>query len=98
MQQVLEPKFQGGSTEENLRRFEESIKELKKSKGGLGSNKQKGTAINVARKTYSKVRTSFGKIMEKKGYSIKGKQIHHTFDFVSKVPEKALDPAGDVSL
>lgn len=58
---------------------------------GLGSNKQAGTGINYARKSYSAVRTRFGKLAEKAGISLKGLQVHHTFDELAKNPAKALE-------
>jgi RHS repeat-associated protein len=91
---VLGPKFGGKDFAENLAKFEEHIAEVEKLKG-LGSNRAKGTAINVARKTYSRVRSEFGKLLQKEGVSLKGYQVHHALgNRIGTTPGKALDASG----
>jgi hypothetical protein len=91
-ERVLEPHFHGGSFQNNMRLFEARIKFLETSQGTKGSNRQAGTAINVARETYSKVRTIFGRLIHEAGGSISGMQIHHVFDQVAQTPSQALNP------
>ena len=88
---VLGPKFGGKNFAENIKKFEAHIEDLKKLKG-MGSNRQKGTAINVARKTYSRARAQFGKLLKKAGVPTEGLQVHHGLgNHVATAPEKALD-------
>lgn len=87
---VLEPQFKGGSAEHNIALFEEHIKKLIEDVEP-GSNKKKGTAINVARQTYSQVRRVFGQLAAKEGFSLKGWQLHHgVFSSLGKKPWEAL--------
>jgi hypothetical protein len=92
VQRVLEPAFKGGTVEENMSRFSEMINETAV-RVGMGSNRQPGTAINVARRTYSTVRTEFGRLAEAAGLSVKGRQVHHAIDQLAHVPSEALNPA-----
>lgn len=91
IQRVLEPKFNGGSVKENLKLFSEDIEKITDTVG-RGSNRAKGTAINVARETYSKVRTEFGHLAEEAGNSVKGMQAHHAIDPVASNPGQSLNP------
>ena len=91
VQRVLEPKFGGGSVNENLSRFSEHIRETAETVG-MGSNRQVGTARNIARETYSRTRTVFGRLAEEAGLSVKGTQIHHAIDELARDPTKALNP------
>lgn len=60
---------------------------------GLGSNRDPGTGINYARKSYEAVRTRFGKLAEAAGIDLKGLQVHHTFPGLglAESPATALD-------
>ncbi|AJF69141.1 hypothetical protein SVTN_37450 [Streptomyces vietnamensis] len=62
---------------------------LTEMRGGPGSNKAKGTAINHARSIFSAVGQRFRYVtgMEK------GIEIHHILDHLAKAPGKALDTA-----
>jgi hypothetical protein len=88
----LTPKFGEGSLKEQLGRFAEHIEETAKTVG-MGSNRQAGTARNVARKTYARTRTEFGELAEAAGLSVKGNQIHHAVDELARNPAEALNPA-----
>src|SRR5262249_35823800 len=70
------PAHWGKNGEEKIKAFEGVINRLKQTRG-LGSNRAKGTARNVARRWYSKVRSQFGKIANEAGVSLKGVQVHH---------------------
>jgi len=59
--------------------------------GSLGSNRRKGTAINYARESYSKVRSAFGKLAKQAGVSFDNKQLHHIFDHLATNPWEALN-------
>ena len=93
VKKVLPPELIGKTYGETMKLFEAHINQLKVTKG-WGSNKKAGTAINVARKTYSKVRSAFGKLVEEAGVSLKDIQLHHgigTAGELANAPEKALD-------
>jgi hypothetical protein len=92
-EKVLSKKFGTSSLKEGLQKFESHI-EILKSTVGPGSNRQKGTAINVARETYKAVRQEFGVLMKAAGVDVQGVQLHHFFGGVAKLPEKALDATG----
>jgi RHS repeat-associated protein len=85
------PQFEGATADATRRLFAEQIETIRRTKG-LGSNRAKGTAINVSRETYSKVRTAFGKLAEEAGLSVKEIQVHHAIDPVAKNPAQSLEP------
>lgn len=91
-QEVLEAKKLAGATvKESRENFEKHITGLVDAAGGnKGSNRAEGTAINVSRRIYSRVRTKFGKLAKAAGYDID--QVHHAIDQVHSAPEKSLDP------
>jgi len=90
VQKVLEPMYHGGSVEQNMSLFKQAVGKLPP-----GSNRQAGTGINLARETYSKVRTAFGEIMHAKGMTLPtGTQVHHFFPGLAKNPAGALDASG----
>ncbi|QWU13791.1 RHS repeat-associated core domain-containing protein [Paenibacillus sophorae] len=91
--EVLGKEFQGKSPNELMKLFRDKVEHLKNTKG-MGSNRQKGTAINYARETYSKVRTVFGKLAEQAGISMKGVQLHHFGGGLAEMPHDALDASG----
>src|SRR5262249_13221392 len=91
VQRVLEPALKGGKFEENMIRFSELINETRL-RVGMGSNRQTGTAINVARRTYPRARTVFGQLAEAAGLSVKGVQLHHAIDQLAHNPAEALNP------
>jgi RHS repeat-associated protein len=69
----------------------EVVERITKFGGELGSNRAKGTAINYARRSYSSVRSSFGKLAGEAGISLEGIQVHHTFDELAKNPTEAVN-------
>ena len=58
--------------------------------GNLGSNRAAGTAINYARRSYSSVRTEFGRLLAERGISLSEIQVHHTFSKLAEAPQEAL--------
>jgi hypothetical protein len=88
---VLSPKFGGVTGEESIKIFEDYIRFVEGVVGDKGSNTQKGTPINIARETYKKVRTHFGKLLAEAGSSVPDMVVHH-FTKLSEVPAQALDP------
>ncbi|HLG55465.1 MAG TPA: SpvB/TcaC N-terminal domain-containing protein [Vicinamibacterales bacterium] len=82
--------------EANIKRFEKYIEKVEAT-FGKGSNRKVGTARNVARRTYSSVRTAFGVLVEQMGGSLKGIQLHHGGGGIFEQPGKALD-AGELML
>lgn len=91
VQKILEPRYGAGNYKDNIKQFQQEIEQLTKTVGHSGSNRQKGTAIYRARKTYSRVRTAFGKMATEAGYSMKGIQLHHALSELAEYPKKALD-------
>lgn len=88
--EVLEKKFKGGSFSENLRLFKADVEKIATSGKGMGSNREEGTAINVARETYKSVRAKFGDLVSKAGRSLEGIQIHHAIEELAVNPSEAL--------
>jgi RHS repeat-associated protein len=76
--------------EENINRFEKYVQKIEAT-FGKGSNRQVGTARNIARETYASVRTIFGGLVKEMGGSLKGIQVHHLFGGIFEHPSKALD-------
>jgi RHS repeat-associated protein len=98
VQAVLEPRYGGGSATENVRIFEMEIEQITKTLGSLGSNRAKGTPINVARQIYKRFRTVFGRLADEAGIAFEGMQIHHALgQGIAAVPAKALDPTSSPS-
>jgi RHS repeat-associated protein len=91
---ALGPRFKATTYGEVVKAFQAEVaKKIAEKGGALGSNSAKGTAINYARKTYSKVRSEFGKMAVKEGYSLKGIQVHHGLDELgelAKAPAEAI--------
>lgn len=79
---VLERSYQGGSYEENLRRFEARLQALPR-----GTNKAPETAINLARETFKRANASFRRMVSLPA----GVQVHHSFEGVATDPASALD-------
>ena len=50
-----------------------------------------GTAINVARDTFAKIRAAFGRLAKGGGLKLKGIEGHHD-ETLARFPEKAIDP------
>jgi RHS repeat-associated protein len=84
------PRFKSDNYKDTVAAFKTELSQ-RIARKGLGSNKQEGTGINYARKTYAEARTPFGKLAEKNGISLEGVQVHHTFDEIAKNPAGALD-------
>ena len=85
---VLERQYKGGSLAKNQALHDKAILDsIQKFKGSLGSNSQEGTAINLARTTYSSVRTEFDKLA---GGRLTGIQIHHAIEELAANPRMAL--------
>lgn len=89
VQHVLSGRYGGKDLKTNLQRFRDEVEWLTEMRGGPGSNKAKGTAINHARSIFSAVGQRFRYVtgMEK------GIEIHHILDHLAKAPGKALDTA-----
>src|SRR5262249_42949433 len=79
----------GGSLQENLRRHDRELLRSMEEFQSLGANEQKGSAINIARETYKKVRAKFGELVGKD--ALKGVQIHHALEELAENPRAALN-------
>ena len=78
---------------EAISTFQQKVQSAIDAHGGWkGTNRQKGTGVNIARETYSKVRTNFGKIATLAGFDLTNVQVHHFFDFLAANPHEALNP------
>lgn len=86
----LGARYKVKSYKEVIAAFQKELAEIIKTKG-MGSNRAKGTGVNVARKTYAKVRTLFGKMTKAVEISLEGLQVHHTLDELAKNPAQALN-------
>ncbi len=58
---------------------------------GKGSNTERGSATYIARKTYSQIRSEFGKLAEHVGIDIKGLEVHH-INKLSEMHDLAINP------
>jgi hypothetical protein len=88
--ETLGPRFKSDNYKDIQKAFKDELAN-RIAKKGPGSNRAKGTGINYARETYKAVRAKFGKLAEAKGISLKGLQVHHTFDELAKNPAQALE-------
>ncbi|MFE2282912.1 SpvB/TcaC N-terminal domain-containing protein [Streptomyces sp. NPDC059443] len=86
-QHVLSDRYGGKDLKTNLQRFRDEVEWLTERRGGPGSNRAVGTAINHARETFSAVGRRFRHVT---GLA-KGTPIHHVFDKLASAPSKALD-------
>ena len=87
--EALGPRFKASTYKDVEAAFQAELQERVAAKG-MGSNRKPGTGIKFARDMYSNVRTRFGKLAEQSGISLKGLQLHHTFDHLAKNPAAAL--------
>jgi RHS repeat-associated protein len=85
----LGSRYKTKTYQETVSAFQKDVAQKVADKG-TGSNRQKGTGIHLARTTYARVRTRFGKLAKAQGISLKGIQVHHTFAELAKVPKEAL--------
>jgi len=85
---VLEPEFEGGSAEANIRLFKAKVQKLITNSPTLGSNSDKASPIGYARGVYKRVRAQFGVLA---GDQLKGIQLHHAIDELAADPLGALD-------
>lgn len=89
--ETLGPRFGTQNYAQTLAAFQAQVGTRTAAHGGnLGSNRRAGTAIQYARRTYSAVRTAFGRLAAQNGISLTGIQIHHTFDELARAPGQAL--------
>jgi RHS repeat-associated protein len=86
---VLGSRYGATTYADVMKGFRDELQE-KIDKNGLGSNKQKGTGIHFARKSYAAVRAEFGKLVKSAGTVLDGLQVHH-FDELAEHPAQALD-------
>lgn len=90
VQEQLGKKLGGKTAKETLALFRKEVLRLEKTVG-LGSNRQKGTAINFARESFKGVRARFARMLKAEGISLKGTQIHHMMEELATHPQSALD-------
>jgi RHS repeat-associated protein len=86
----LGPRFKTTTYQETIAAYKAELDKRIAAKG-MGSNRKKGTGINYARESYKKVRSKFGKLAAAAKISLKGIQVHHTFQELAKNPHGALD-------
>ncbi|MFC9699955.1 SpvB/TcaC N-terminal domain-containing protein [Streptomyces sp. NPDC056943] len=86
-QHVLSARYGGKDLKANLQRFRDEVEWLTEARGGPGSNRAKGTAINHARETFNAVGRRFRHVTG----MAQGISIHHMFDKLADAPGKALD-------
>jgi RHS repeat-associated protein len=85
-EKVLKRVYGGGTYEENLVRFQADIARMPH-----GSNTQKGTAVNFARRVFNSINAQFKKLVTLPA----GTQVHHALpgEGVAGNPGKAIDPS-----
>jgi RHS repeat-associated protein len=88
--ETLGPQLKTKTYADTVKAFQAELSKRIATKG-LGSNRQAGTGINYARRSYAAVRSRFSKLAAKAGISLKDIQIHHTFDQLAKNPKEALN-------
>ena len=89
--ETLGPRLQAQTYEDVVTAFQNQVASRIAAHGGdLGSNREGGTAIHYARRSYQAVRTAFGRLAAQSGISLQGIQVHHTFDELARVPQEAL--------
>lgn len=91
-EKVLGPRYGSGTAEQLRRQFAKDVEQLAIDQGTMGSNRAKGTAIHAGRQMYSRVRSEFGRTLEKAGSSVKGLQAHHADHTVANNPGGSLNP------
>lgn len=87
--ETLGPRFKTKTYADTIKAYQAELSKRIATKG-LGSNRQAGTGINYARRSYAAVRSRFSKLAAKAGISLKDTQIHHSFDQLAKNPMEAL--------
>lgn len=86
------------NAEEGLAKFRGMVQEAFL-EHGMGSNRAVGTARNVARTQFNKVRAAFARLAKAEGISLEGLEVHHLFGKdglggLAHNPWEALNPTG----
>ncbi len=82
---VLQRRYGKGSYEQNLKAFHDQLNSLPK-----GSNRQKGTAIHLARRVFNAANNAF----RRRVALPKGTQVHHSFEGLAQNPANSLNASG----